>query len=81
MRACRGRSVQITEAKAKFSGLLAAVEGGETIRIMRRGHVIARLVPEKPGMAADAFRPFWSDQGEIDLVAPDDAVPEPVEAW
>ena len=42
------RSVQITEAKAKFSGLLAEVEAGETIRIMRRGRVIARLVPERP---------------------------------
>ena len=75
------RSVQITEAKAKFSGLLAEVEAGETIKIMRRGRVIARLVPERPGMAADAFRPFWESHDEIDLEAPDDAVAEPSEAW
>lgn len=75
------RSVQVTEAKAKLSGLLAAVEAGETIAIMRRGRVIARLVPEKPGMAADAFRPFWADRDEIDLVAPEDAPPELVRGW
>jgi prevent-host-death family protein len=75
------RSVQITEAKAKLSGLLAEVEAGETIRIMRRGRVIARLVPERPGMAADAFRPFWEERHEIDLEAPEDAAPEPTEAW
>jgi prevent-host-death family protein len=75
------RSVQITEAKAKLSGLLAEVEAGETIKIMRRGRVIARLVPERPEMAADAFRPFWASRDEIDLEAPDDAVPEPNEAW
>jgi prevent-host-death family protein len=75
------RSVQITEAKAKFSGLLAEVEAGETIRIMRRGRVIARLVPERPGMAADAFRQFWDDRDEVDLVAPKDVAPEPIKAW
>ena len=75
------RSVQVTEAKAKLSGLLAAVEAGETIAIMRRGRVIARLVPEKPSMAADAFRPFWADRDEIDLVAPEDAPPELVRGW
>ncbi len=75
------RSVQITEAKAKFSGLLAEVEAGETVRIMRRGRVIARLVPEKPRMAAEVFRPLWVEHDEIDLVAPSDTVPESVEAW
>ena len=53
------RCVQATEAKAKFSGLLAAVEAGETVTIMRRGRVIARLVPDAPTPAADAFRPLW----------------------
>ena len=73
------RSVQITEAKAKFSGLLAAVEAGETVAIMRRGRVIARLVPDGPTMAADAFRPLWEERDEIDLVAPDDAPTDGVE--
>ena len=72
------RCVQATEAKAKFSGLLAAVEAGETVTIMRRGRVIARLVPDAPTPAADAFRPLWDEQDEIDLVAPGDVPPEPV---
>ena len=74
------RSVQVTEAKAKFSGLLAAVEAGETVAIMRRGRVIARLVPDAPTMAADAFRPLWETRDEIDLVASDDVPPEAVDA-
>ena len=52
------RRVQVTEAKARFSGLLAAVEAGETVAIMRRGRVIARLVPDTPISAAEAFRPL-----------------------
>lgn len=72
------RHVQVTEAKATFSGLLAAVEAGETVAITRRGRVIARLVPDPPTMAADAFRPFWDHAEEIDLVAPDERTPEPV---
>ena len=72
------RRVQVTEAKAAFSGLLAAVEAGETVAITRRGRVIARLVPDTPSLAADAFRPFWDAHEEIDLVAPDDEPPEPV---
>lgn len=70
------RQVQIAEAKAELSGLLAAVEAGETVAIMRRGRVVARLVPEAQIMAAEAFRPLWQAGGEIDLVAPDDRPPE-----
>jgi prevent-host-death family protein len=72
------RSVQVVEAKAKFSALLAAVEAGETVAIMRRGRVIAQLVPDSPRMAADAFRPLWADQDDIDLVVSADRPPEPV---
>ncbi|AHE96966.1 prevent-host-death protein [Thioalkalivibrio paradoxus ARh 1] len=72
------RRVQVTEAKAKFSGLLAAVEAGETVAIMRRGRVVARLVPDASTPAAEAFRPLWDAQDEIDLVAPADFPPEPV---
>ena len=71
------RHVQVTEAKAAFSGLLAAVEAGETVAITRRGRVIARLMPA-PTMAADAFRPFWEHPEEMDLLAPDEQPPEPV---
>ncbi|SDX89633.1 prevent-host-death family protein [Allochromatium warmingii] len=73
------RSVQITEAKAHFSGLLAAVEAGETVLIMRRNQVIARLVPDTPIMAAEAFAQLWNDGESIDFIAPTDVRPEPVE--
>jgi antitoxin (DNA-binding transcriptional repressor) of toxin-antitoxin stability system len=36
-------SVPITELKAKLSGLLAAVEAGETVAIMRRGCRVAMV--------------------------------------
>lgn len=70
------RTVQIVEAKAKFSSLLAAVEAGEEIAITRHGRIVARIVPDSPRMAADLFRPFWSET-DIDLEAPQDQVPEP----
>ncbi|MCF7985259.1 MAG: type II toxin-antitoxin system prevent-host-death family antitoxin [Thiohalocapsa sp.] len=75
------KTVQVVEAKATLSALLDAVEGGETIAITRRGRVIARLVPEKPRMAADIFRPLWSDAAEIDLAAPPDRAPDPIEPF
>ena len=43
----------------------------------RHGKVVARLVPDHPRVAADAFRDFWDDQ-DIDLQAPDDAPAEDV---
>lgn len=73
------RSVAVVEMKAHLSALLADVERGEEIAITRHGRVIARLVPDAPRMAADAFRPFWGEPG-IDLVAPPDAPAEPVES-
>lgn len=41
------KTVQATEAKAKFSSLLGDVERGETIDITRHGRTVARLVPVK----------------------------------
>ncbi len=75
------RAVQVVEAKAKFSSLLAAVEAGEEIAITRHGRVVARLVPDTPRMAADLFRPFWDEpdiEHDFDLAAPVDLVAEPV---
>lgn len=40
------KSTSIAEAKAHFSALLADVEVGDEIVIMRRGKPIARIVPE-----------------------------------
>ena len=45
------RTVQVAEAKAKFSALLAAAEAGEEISITRHGKVVARIVPDTPRMA------------------------------
>jgi prevent-host-death family protein len=39
------KTIQATEAKAKFSALLGDVERGETVDITRHGRTIARLVP------------------------------------
>lgn len=74
------RRIQVIEAKAKFSALLASVEAGEEVEITRRGKVVARLVPEKNRMAADLFRPLW-DGEPIDLQAPDDPPPETVPSF
>lgn len=39
------REIQSSEAKAKFSALLDAVERGETIAITRHGQTVARIIP------------------------------------
>lgn len=70
------KSVPVVEAKAHFSALLAEVEAGKEIAVTRHGKVIARLVPDYPRKAADAFREFWSDANEIDLIAPEDELAE-----
>ena len=43
------RTVPVREAKAKFSELLRAAEGGEEIVITRNGRPSVRLVPEGEG--------------------------------
>ena len=73
------RTIPVVEAKARFSALLSEVERGEEIAITRHGRVVARIMPEKPRMAADVFRPFWSET-DLDLEAPHDLPPEPVQA-
>lgn len=73
------RSIPVVEAKAHFSALLAAVEGGEQIAITRHGRPVARLLPPSAQTAADVLRELWAeDGGEFDLAAPNDAPPEPV---
>lgn len=73
------RTIQIVEAKAKFSALLAAVEAGEEIAITRHGKVVARIVPDTPRMAADLFRPMWENT-DFDLEAPPDIAPTPIQS-
>ncbi|WP_428532982.1 type II toxin-antitoxin system Phd/YefM family antitoxin [Rhodopila sp.] len=69
------KTITVVEAKARFSALLAEVEEGEEIAVTRHGKVVARLVPDRPRVAADAFRDFWSD-GDINLREADDALAE-----
>ncbi|MGO4125552.1 type II toxin-antitoxin system Phd/YefM family antitoxin [Inquilinus sp. YAF38] len=71
------KSVSVVEAKSRFSSLLAEVEAGEEVAVTRHGKVVARLVPDRQRVAADAFRDFWAD-GDIDLQAPDDRPAEEV---
>jgi len=72
------RTVQVFEAKARFSALLAEVEAGTEVAITRHGKVVARIVPQPPMTAADVFAPLWTEADEIDLVAPPDNPPDPV---
>ena len=71
------KNITVVEAKSRFSALLAEVEAGEEIAVTRHGKVVARLVPDRPRVAADAFRDFWED-GDIDLTAPEDSPAEDV---
>jgi prevent-host-death family protein len=66
------KSVTDVEAESHFSALLAKVEAGEEIAITRHGKVVARLIPDHPIVAADAFREFWMDKDDIDLSPPED---------
>lgn len=45
-----------TDAKARFSELLARVEGGETITIHRHGKAVAKMVPATPQLTIDEKR-------------------------
>lgn len=73
------KTVPVVEMKSHLSALLAEVARGEEVAISRHGRVIARLVPDAPRMAADAFRSFW-DEENIDLDAPDDTLAETVDS-
>lgn len=72
------KTLTVVEAKSHFSALLAEVEAGAEIAVTRHGKIVARLVPGRPGVAADAFRDFWPDRDEIDLHPPEDTPAEDV---
>ena len=61
-----GRSVGVHEAKTHFSELLRYVAGGEEIRILRNGTLVAKLVPAGAG----GRREFGLDVGAFTV--PDD---------
>ncbi len=73
------KAYTVVQAKAHFSALLAQVEAGAEVAVTRHGKVVARLVPDHPHVAADAFRDFWLDPA-TDLQAPEDALAEDVAA-
>lgn len=66
--------INVAEAKAKLSELLARVEAGEEITIARAGKPIARLVPqaaaEKPALKAGMWRHLapadWNPDDALD---------------
>jgi prevent-host-death family protein len=71
------KNISVVEAKSRFSALLAEVEAGEEIAVTRHGKVVARLMPDRPRVAAEAFRDFWLEDAG-DLQAPADLAAEPV---
>ncbi len=68
-------TINVAEAKAKLSELLARVEAGEEIIIARAGKPIARLAPhaapEKPALKAGMWRHLFPADWN-----PDDALDE-----
>ena len=49
--------INLAEAKAHLSELVTRAEAGETVEIMRRGKIVARLVPaERPKKPIDIER-------------------------
>jgi antitoxin (DNA-binding transcriptional repressor) of toxin-antitoxin stability system len=42
------RSVSVREAQHHLARVLAWVEAGEEVQVMRRKHVVARIIPERP---------------------------------
>lgn len=65
--------MNIAEAKAKLSELVAAAERGEEVVLARGGHPVARIVPATP--SKPRFR-FGVAAGEVDRV-PDFLEPLP----
>ena len=57
--------MNIAEAKAKLSELVAAAERGEEVVLARGGHPVARIVPAIP--SGPKFR-FGVAAGEVDRV-------------
>ena len=53
------KTVTFTEFRRNASGVLNLVERGETIRVLRHGKAIARIVPVEPQDA----KPAWKRPG------------------
>lgn len=68
------KTVTATEAKAKILALLDEVEAGEEVEITRRGRLVARLVPARPGLALKG-----KFKGLVWQTVSDDELTEPIE--
>lgn len=54
------QKVNIAEGARQFSKLISAVESGETIIVMKRDMVVARIIPaEKKGFNVGGFPGFF----------------------
>ncbi len=68
------RTVTATHASRGLSGLLDAVERGETVRVTRAGHVVAELRPASPStgrrlrQALEGLAPLDEDL-ELDIAS------------
>jgi prevent-host-death family protein len=70
------KHVNLADAKARLSELVALAEAGESIEIIRRGKPVARLVPtEQPKKKVDvealralASRIPWQDQSAAEFI-------------
>lgn len=49
------------DAKARFSELLARVEGGETITIRRDGRAVAKMIPMPPAKTLEEKLQAWEE--------------------
>ena len=75
------KTIQVAEAKAKFSAILADAEAGETIQITRHGRVVAELGPCRPLSALDVIRgAVGALPDPVDIHEADDPPPRPVRA-
>lgn len=58
----RSREFGVSDAKARFSELLARAEAGETITIRRHGRPVARLVPVRgKDLTPEERRKSWEE--------------------
>jgi prevent-host-death family protein len=69
--------INVHEAKTHLSRILARVEAGEEIVLMRAGHPVARVIPFKPDVPA---RTPGAWAGRVRIAEDFDALPDEVEA-
>ena len=77
VRKATAESVNVAEAKKRFSDLLGRVAyGGETVLITRRGRPMARLVPPEPPETGEGLAGVrgWLEDGDPFFDHVDEAV-------